>query len=279
MAQTLRDILKQICEVKQVWFDGLSTGAGTTNTLVCSSLIGRAFGAGMRVQVAGVDREIVSLDRNTGTLTFRPAHSSAIAASTGFMVTPWRWDTMVSAVVRAMYVMGDSWKLSRATETTTSLDGLHSIWDLPSDCLSVNKVQVKLVGPISNVATLGHVQWKDYPFYEVINVDGARKLQMREPVWGPLMVQYQALITIPIEPDDYIQFGENDNRDAVGFVVNGALYELLNSDKLIAPTSEVARVIGDVAQQYKINRENIRAARKPAQYTGQIKRRPMPQHV
>jgi len=175
--------------------------------------------------------------------------------------------------------MGESWKLTRATETAGSVDGMHTIWDLPSDVLHVVRVQVKAVGPVINTANLGQVAWREYPFYDVINVDGARKLQLREAVAGPLMIQYQSLITIPNEPNDYVQFGDNDDRDAVGFVVNGTLYELLNADKLMSPTAEAARVLGDMAQQYKTSREAIRTTRKPSQYTGQIRRRPMPSHV
>lgn len=279
MAITLRDILAQVCAVKQCWFSGVSTGLGTATTLVCSSLIGRVHGAGQRVQVANVDREIVAFDRNSGTVTFRPGHSSAIASGAAFTVTPWRWDEMVAAVVRAMYAMGDSWRMTRATESQMSLDGLHQTWDLPSDCESVIKVQVKGVGNVANVGTLGHVLWQDYPYYTVVNVDGARKLQLKEHVAGPILVQYQALITIPNEPNDYVQFGDNDDRDAVGFVVNRALSELLMSDAMVQPVAENARVLREMAASFKGASEAIRAAHKPAQWVGMIKRRPFIEHV
>lgn len=270
MAVTLTDLIAQISAIKQVWFSGVTTNGGTTTTLVCSSLIGRQFGAGQRVQVAGQDREIVSLDRNTGTLTFRPAHSSAVASGSAFTITAWTWEEITAAIVRAMYALGESWQVSRATQSTTALDGLHDVWDLPADCNEVVKVRVKAVG---------RGAWQDYPYFSVVKVDGARKLQLREMVAGPVMVEYLALITIPTEADDYISFGDNDDREAVGFVVNRGMSELLMSERLKAPTAEAARVLGELAQMYKVASENIRAAKKPNVMIGQIRRKPMPEHV
>ena len=279
MGMTLRDILKQVAEVKQCWFNGLTTGTGTTSTLICSSLIGATFGAGMRVNVAGADREIVSLDKNTGTLTFRPANGTAIAASTEFTITPWRWSTMIAALMRAMYAMGEDWKLTRATETTSSLDGVHSVWDLPSDCESVSRIQIKAIGDVANTANLTSIMWEPYPFYTIFSVDGVRKLQLREPVAGPILIHYQALITVPNEPNDYVQLGDNDDRDAIGFLVNRTISELLFSDQLTAPTSEAARIIGDIAMRYRSASEAIRAAHMPTKGSSQRRRDPLPRHI
>lgn len=282
MSVTLTDLIKAVSMAyKKVWASDTTTSAGSTTTLVCSRLIGKQLGAGQWVQVAAADRRVVSFDDSTGTLTFTPAHTSAIASGSAFIVTPRSWDEMVAALTRAMYGMGESWQTVRATDSTSNLSGLRDTWDLPSDCNDVLRIQVKPRPPFTNMLTnVPYEQWEDWPYWEVFSVDGARKLRLTKLVAGPVRLHYRALIVVPTATNEYINFGDNDDREAVAFLVARTQYELLTADQIDNPAAQAARTWGAMAKQLFEISEGIRARRRPsAVVSGQVQLRPMPVQI
>lgn len=272
MSVTLTDLIQQVSMgYRRIWYSGVSTAAGTMNTLVCSGLIGRDFAAGNRVQVAGVDRMVTRFDMNTGTVTFAPAHTSVIASNTAFTMTARSIDEMVAAITRAVWAMGEDWQVTRTTDGQTVLDGLRDTWDLPSDCNAVMRVWLKRRprGSHADAVWLGQV-WEPFSGYEVVSVDGVRKLQLREQVTGLLRLQYKALITLPTDVNQYISFGDNDEREPLAFIVAQTLHNLYAQDIGSNPTAEAARGWGQLARQYKEEAERIRQMRRPGHGNGQV---------
>lgn len=279
MSVTLTGLIEQVSLLyKDCWHNGVTTATGVTNTAICAGLIGRGIPVGCRIQVSDADREIMAFDNATGTITFRPPHTSAIASETPFTITPLRWDTITAAIIRAVYSMSDSWMMQRATESVAALTGYSDTWDLPSDCHSVRRIEVRRIEAGADITT-SSTWWEPFPHYSIISVDGVRKLKLSNPITGRIRIHYLALVTIPTDANEYIEFDANEGRDAVGFLVNRAASELFSSEALANPTSERSKTLIAMSDRYRAASEAFRANKMTMAGTSQKRFRSLPRHI
>lgn len=276
---TLLELLKNVSlRYGSVYASVTTTSAGTTTTFVSTSLVGRdELGGAQRAVIAGVDYQLTEFDSATGTGTFQPAASSAIASGATVTILPQPRQTMLWAINDGISAMGDSWRALKMVDDYFTLSPLVQSYTLPADCIEVSELLINTRMGIGSVKRyVPHID------FDVISQgSGQPKLLQMRSDWGGIIgyangtrLLYYANPNKLSNDTDTLGIGELDEREAVYFVELMATAFLIEKDVQYNPVTQSSRAQKSKDQTLKAEAEQIRANRKRTQQPARVRSSP-----
>ena len=262
-ATTLAQIVGEICQsYKKLYATGTTSSSGSTTTAIASSLIGKDISNGHYITVSSAERLITAFDTTTGTVTFTPAASGAVASGVTYIITPRSWSDLVQVVNRSIRAMGDNWRIQVVDDTSLTFNSTTQTYSLPTACMEVSGIFLNVASTTDTSIT----QYVPFTKWDVFtHSDGTRKLMLRDSTGNlngisvGVRLIYYALPSLLTATTDTLGFAERDERDAIEFIVNNSLSLLLEADIANAPTDSSARGWNEIGTRAKTRAEAIRS--------------------